>query len=181
MWKFLVPIVLFGGLVALFAFGLNPDRDLHALPSPLLGKPAPEFALQDVIDPNRVVSNAPLAGQIYLFNVWATWCAQCRQEHETLLEIAQQHVVPIVGLDWNDDRGKAVQWLQQLGNPYQGVGFDNDGRTAINWGVYGAPETFLVDARGRVLFKHIAPMTLEVWQEEFLPRIQAARRQQGGA
>jgi cytochrome c biogenesis protein CcmG/thiol:disulfide interchange protein DsbE len=79
------------------------------------------------------------------------------------------------------DRGKAVQWLQQLGNPYQGVGFDNDGRTAINWGVYGAPETFLVDARGRVLFKHIAPMTLEVWQEEFLPRIQAARRQQGGA
>jgi len=180
MWKFLVPIAVFAGLVALFAFGLNPNRDLHALPSPLLGKPAPEFALQDVIDPNRVVSNVPLAGQIYVFNVWATWCAGCRAEHETLLEIAQQNVVPIVGLDWNDDRGKATQWLQQLGNPYAGVGFDKEGRTAIDWGVYGAPETFLVDAHGHVLFKHIAPMTLEVWQQEFLPRIEAARRS-GGA
>jgi cytochrome c biogenesis protein CcmG/thiol:disulfide interchange protein DsbE len=179
MWKFLLPIGVFAGLVVLFVFGLNPKRDISLLPSPLIGKPAPEFTLSDVLDANRTVSNTSLKGQIYVFNVWATWCAGCRQEHETLLAIAQQKVVPIIGLDWNDQRDKAQNWLRQLGNPYQAVGFDNEGRTAIDWGVYGAPETFLVDGEGKVLYKHIAPMTLEVWQQEFLPRIAAARR--GGA
>jgi cytochrome c biogenesis protein CcmG/thiol:disulfide interchange protein DsbE len=179
MWKFLLPMTAFVGLVVLFAVGLNPDRDVHALPSPLIGKPAPQFTLTDVLDPNRTVSNGALKGQIYVFNVWATWCAGCRQEHETLLSIAQQKVVPILGLDWNDERPKATQWLEQLGNPYAAVAFDGEGRTAIDWGVYGAPETFLVDSNGRVLFKHIAPMTMDVWQQEFLPRIAAARR--GGA
>jgi cytochrome c biogenesis protein CcmG/thiol:disulfide interchange protein DsbE len=176
MWKFLLPAAVFAGLVALFVVGLNPERDIHALPSPLIGKPAPQFTLSDVLDPAHPVDNASLKGQVYVFNVWATWCAGCRQEHETLVEIAQQHVVPIIGLDWNDDRAKAAQWLHQLGNPYTEVGFDNEGRVAIDWGVYGAPETFLVDAQGKVLFKHIAPMTMEVWQQEFLPRIAAAKR-----
>jgi cytochrome c biogenesis protein CcmG/thiol:disulfide interchange protein DsbE len=176
MWKFLGPLVAFAALVALFVVGLNPHRDIHALPSPLIGKPAPEFALTDVLEPTRTVSNKALKGQVYVFNVWATWCAGCRQEHDTLLAIAQQNAVPILGLDWNDERPKATQWLQQLGNPYQGVGFDDQGRVAIDWGVYGAPETFLVDGNGRVLFKHIAPLTMDVWQQEFLPRIAAARR-----
>ena len=179
MWKFLLPMGAFVALAALFAFGLNPNRDIHALPSPLIGKPAPQFTLTYVLDPNRTVSNRSLRGQIYVFNVWATWCAGCRAEHDTLLTIAAQKVVPIFGLDWNDERPKATQWLQQLGNPYAAVAFDAEGRTAIDWGVYGAPETFLVDGDGRVLFKHIAPMTLDVWQQEFLPRIAAARR--GGA
>jgi len=179
MWKFLLPGAAFAALCVLFVVGLDPKRDIHALPSPLIGKPAPQFSLSDVLDPARTVSNKELQGQIYVFNVWATWCAGCRQEHATLLEIAQQKVVPIIGLDWNDQRDKATQWLTQLGNPYTAVGFDNEGRTAIDWGVYGAPETFLVDATGHVLYKHIAPMTLEVWQQEFLPRIAAARR--GGA
>jgi cytochrome c biogenesis protein CcmG/thiol:disulfide interchange protein DsbE len=179
MWKFLVPVAAFVVLVVLFALGLNPTRDIRALPSPLIGKPAPVFTLTDVLDPARTVSNANLKGQVYVFNVWGTWCSGCRQEHETLVAIAQQKVVPILGLDWKDEREKATQWLQQLGNPYLGVAFDSEGRTAIDWGVYGAPETFLVDTQGRVIFKHIAPMTLEVWQQEFLPRIAAARR--GGA
>lgn len=179
MWKFLLPGVAFAGLVALFVVGLNPSRDIHALPSPLIGKSAPQFTLTDVLDPAQKVSNAPLQGHVYVLNVWATWCAGCRQEHETLVEIAGQKTVPIIGLDWNDDRDKATRWLQQLGNPYTNVAFDNEGRVAIDWGVYGAPETFLVDAQGKVLFKHIAPLTMEVWQQEFLPRIVAAQR--GGA
>jgi cytochrome c biogenesis protein CcmG, thiol:disulfide interchange protein DsbE len=179
MWKFLLPVGLFVALVTLFIVGLNPQRDIHALPSPLIGNPAPQFTLTDVLDPSRQVSSASLEGQVYVFNVWATWCAGCRQEHETLLAIAQQKVVPIVGLDWNDDRDRATRWLKQLGNPYTQVAFDNEGRVAIDWGVYGAPETFLVDAHGQVLFKHIAPLTMEIWQQEFLPRIAAARR--GGA
>ncbi len=179
MWKFLVPFIAFLGLVALFALGLNPKRDIHALPSPLIGKPAPLFSLSDVVDPNRVVDNASLKGQVYVLNVWGTWCFACREEQQALLEIARQHVVPIIGLDYMDDRAKARLWLQQLGNPYQAVAFDTDGRTAIDWGVYGAPETFLVDGQGRIVFKFISPMTVDVWQREFLPRIAAARK--GGA
>lgn len=176
MWKFLLPFAAFVALAVLFAFGLNPKRDIHALPSPLIGKAAPVFTLSDVLDPSRSVSNAPLKGQVYILNVWGTWCAACREEQEELLAISQQHVVPIIGLVYMDDRGKAKQWLQQLGNPYQAVAFDADGRTAINWGVYGAPETFLVDGQGKVIYKFISPITPEIWEHEFLPRIAAARR-----
>ncbi len=179
MWKFLLPFAAFVALAVLFAFGLNPKRDIHALPSPLIGKSAPSFTLADVLDPARSVSNESLKGQVYVLNVWGTWCGACREEHEALLTISQQHVVPIIGLVYQDDRARAKEWLDQLGNPYQAVAFDSDGRTAIDWGVYGAPETFLVDGNGRVLFKFISPMTAQVWQQEFLPRIAAARR--GGA
>jgi cytochrome c biogenesis protein CcmG/thiol:disulfide interchange protein DsbE len=175
MWKFLLPFAAFVALVVLFAFGLNPKRDIHALPSPLIGKPAPAFALTDVLDPARVVSTDALKGQVYVLNVWGTWCYACRQEHEALLAIARQHAVPIIGLDYMDDREKAKQWLEQLGNPYSAVAFDTDGRTAIDWGVYGAPETYLVDAKGKVIFKYISPITREVWEKEFVPRIAAAR------
>jgi cytochrome c biogenesis protein CcmG/thiol:disulfide interchange protein DsbE len=178
MWKFLLPFAAFVALVVLFAFGLNPKRDIHALPSPLIGKPAPEFALPDVLDASRSVSNSTFKGQIYLLNVWGTWCVECRVEHEQLLAISRQHVVPIIGLDYMDDREKAKQFLEQLGNPYTAVAFDADSRTTIDWGVYGAPETFLVDAQGRVIFKFVSPMTQEVWEKEFLPRIAASR---GGA
>jgi cytochrome c biogenesis protein CcmG/thiol:disulfide interchange protein DsbE len=176
MWKFLLPMGAFVALAVLFAFGLNPNRDIHALPSPLIGKRAPLFNLTDVMDPARTVSNAALKGQVYVLNVWGTWCVACRQEHEALLDIARQNVLPIVGLDYMDQREKAQQWLTQLGNPYTAVAFDTDGRTAIDWGVYGAPETFLVDGQGRVIYKFISPMTPEVWQHDFLPRIRAARR-----
>jgi cytochrome c biogenesis protein CcmG/thiol:disulfide interchange protein DsbE len=179
MWKFLLPFAAFVALVVLFAFGLKPGRDIHALPSPLIGKPAPAFTLTDVLDPSRTVSNATLKGQVYVLNVWGTWCVACREEQQALLAISQQHAVPIIGLDYMDEREKAKQWLEQLGNPYTAVAFDVEGRTAIDWGVYGAPETFLVDGQGRVVYKFITPMTLDIWEREFLPRIAAARR--GGA
>jgi cytochrome c biogenesis protein CcmG, thiol:disulfide interchange protein DsbE len=175
MWKFLLPFAAFVALVVLFAFGLNPSRDIHALPSPLIGKPAPEFTLSDVMDASRTVSNTTLKGQVYVLNVWATWCVPCRQEHEELLAIAKQKAVPIIGLNYRDQRAKAKQFLEQLGNPYSAVAFDSTGRTAIEWGVYGAPETYLVNAQGQVIYKFITPMTEEVWQKEFLPRIAAAR------
>lgn len=175
MWKFLLPIAAFVAIVILFAFGLDPKRDIRALPSPLIGKPAPEFALTDVLDASRNVSNAAFKGQVYVLNVWASWCLPCRQEHQALLAISQRHVVPIIGLDYMDEREKARQWLEQLGNPYSAVAYDTDGRTAIDWGVYGAPETYLVDAKGRVIFKFISPITQEVWDKEFMPRINAAR------
>jgi cytochrome c biogenesis protein CcmG, thiol:disulfide interchange protein DsbE len=178
MWKFLLPFAAFVALVVLFALGLNPKRDIHVLPSPLIGKRAPAFALTDVLDPARVVSTEAFKGQVYVLNVWGTWCVACRQEHEALLAISRQHVVPIIGLDYMDDRERAKQWLEQLGNPYTAVAFDTEGRTAIDWGVYGAPETYLVDAQGRVVFKFISPLSAEVWEKEFLPRIAAAR---GGA
>jgi cytochrome c biogenesis protein CcmG, thiol:disulfide interchange protein DsbE len=175
MWKFLLPFAAFVALVVLFAFGLNPNRDIHALPSPLIGKPAPEFTLTDVLDPSRTVSTAKFAGQVYVLNVWATWCFACREEQEELLAIARQHVVPIVGLDYRDNQDRAKLWLAQLGNPYDAVAFDGDGRTAIEWGVYGAPETYLIDTHGRIVFKFISPITAEIWEKEFLPRIAAAR------
>jgi cytochrome c biogenesis protein CcmG/thiol:disulfide interchange protein DsbE len=146
------------------------------LPSPLIGKPAPSFSLTDVMDPGRSVSNSAFKGQVYVLNVWGTWCEMCRLEHQELLDIARQRVVPIIGLVYMDQRDKAKEWLDELGNPYTAVAIDNDGRTAIDWGVYGAPETYLIDANGRVIFKFVSPITPEVWQNEFLPRIAAARR-----
>ena len=175
MWKFLLPFAAFVALVVLFAFGLSPNRDIHELPSPLIGKPAPQFALTDVLDETRVVSNATLQGQVYVLNVWASWCLPCRQEHAELLAISRQKIVPIIGLDYMDQREKAKQLLEQLGNPYTAVPYDKDGRTAIDWGVYGAPETYLVNAKGQIVFKFISPITAEIWQKEFLPRIAAAR------
>ncbi|MET0498122.1 MAG: DsbE family thiol:disulfide interchange protein [Steroidobacteraceae bacterium] len=167
MWRYLIPIGLFAALVTFFYVGI--DRDKQTLPSPLIGKPAPQFQLPSVDDPTKLVSNSDFAGKPYLLNVWATWCVECRHEHKTLLEIARRGEVPIVGLDWRDDRAQAQQWLQQLGNPYTATAFDDEGRVAIDWGVYGAPETFLIGADGKVLFKHISAMTPEVWERDFLP------------
>ncbi len=180
MWKFLLPGVAFVAIVVFFALGLNPTRDIRALPSPLIGKPAPSFKLTDVVDPARTVDSAALKGQVYVLNVWGTWCFACRQEHPALLAIAKQNVVPIIGLDYLDDRDKARQWLQEFGNPYASTPFDVEGRTAIDWGVYGAPETYLIDRQGRIVYKFISPLTQEVWDREFMPRIGQARAGSAG-
>lgn len=169
MWKYLAPLAGFLVLAVAFYFGLH--RNPSVIPSPLIGKPAPEFSLPELRDPARQVSTADYRGQMFLLNVWATWCVGCRQEHETLVEIARSSPVPIVGLNWKDDREAALSWLDQLGNPYVANAFDAEGLVAIDWGVYGAPETFLVGADGRVLYKHVAPMTMDVWRTEFEPRL----------
>jgi cytochrome c biogenesis protein CcmG/thiol:disulfide interchange protein DsbE len=177
MLKYGIPLVLAVVLGVFLTIGLN--RDPRYVPSPLIGKPAPEFTLPSLQDANYPVSSKELLGQPWVLNVWGTWCGGCRQEHDTLLAIARQRAVPIVGLNWKDDNAAAQRWLQQLGNPYAVVAEDREGRTAIDWGVYGAPETFLIGPDGTVLYKHIAPMTMEVWNTEFLPRIESARAARG--
>ncbi|MFQ5634899.1 MAG: DsbE family thiol:disulfide interchange protein [Gammaproteobacteria bacterium] len=173
MNRYLIPVAAFALLVVMFRVGL--DRDPTFVPSPLIGRPAPTFDLPRLGDPGQRVSNADLRGRVSLVNVWATWCSGCRQEHETLNRIAAFGDVPIYGLNWKDDRELARQWLDRLGNPYVATGFDGDGRVAIDWGVYGAPETFLIDAEGVVLYRHISPLSMDIWENEFLPRIEAAR------
>lgn len=177
MTRFLVPIVIFGVLVVVFSVGLN--RDPSFVPSPLIGKPMPTFRLPRLKQPEQSVSDADMRGQVSLLNVWATWCVGCRQEHETLNQIAALKDVPIFGLNWKDDVRAATAWLDELGDPYVASAFDVDGKVAIDWGVYGAPETFLVDADGIILYRHISPLTMEIWQSEFVPRINEARGRGG--
>jgi cytochrome c biogenesis protein CcmG/thiol:disulfide interchange protein DsbE len=172
MLKFGLPLALFVLLGAFLFVGLQ--RDPSYVPSPLIGKQAPEFNLPSLQDASYPVASKDLLGRPWVLNVWGTWCGGCREEHDTLLAIAQSRAVPLIGLNWKDDSRAAQEWLRKLGNPYSVVASDPEGRVAIDWGVYGAPETFLIGPDGTVLFKHIAPMTMEVWNREFLPRIKAA-------
>jgi len=167
--RFLIPAGIFAILVGFFAIGLQKDPSV--VPSPLIGKPAPQFVLEDLSDATQTVGSADTQGRMHLVNVWGTWCGGCRQEHDMLLQIAASGVVPIIGLNWKDNRDQALRWLAQLGNPYERTAFDPEGQVAIDWGVYGAPETFLVGADGTILFKRIGPMTMAVWQQDFLPLI----------
>jgi len=177
MWKFVAPFAIFTAVGAFLFVGLY--RDPSFVPSPLIGKPAPQFSLPSLQDPAFPVVSKDLAGKTWILNVWGTWCGGCREEHETWVAISRDNVVPIIGLNWKDDDEAARQWLQQLGNPYAAVASDHEGRTAIDWGVYGAPETFLIGPDGKIIHKYISPMTLEVWTKEFLPLIQAAQGVQG--
>jgi cytochrome c biogenesis protein CcmG/thiol:disulfide interchange protein DsbE len=172
--RFLVPLAAFGLLAVVLAVGIRHAPEKGTIASPLIGKPAPPFALPSLADPQQQVSSAGLKGHWYLLNVWGTWCYACRAEHETLLEVRDTHAVPLIGLDWKDDDVRAHQWLAELGNPYQAVALDHNGRTAIDFGVYGAPETFLIDPAGIVVYKHVGPLTREVWTREIQPRLAAA-------
>lgn len=172
MIRYLAPIIVFAIMIPMFIIGLG--RNPNELPSPYLNNPAPEFELPVLGDPQKTVSNQDYAGQTALVNVWATWCVGCRQEHDFLLKLASEGQIPIYGLNWRDRDDEAQAWLKQLGNPYVVTGYDGDGRVGIDWGVYGAPETFLISPDGTVLYKHISPLNQHVWDTEFVPRIQAA-------
>lgn len=172
MKRFLLPIGFFAVLIPLFFVGLT--KDPRALPSTFLGKPAPEFSLPQLRDPTQMLSNESFAGQIVLVNFWATWCVGCRQEHDFLLQLEANNVIPIYGINWRDDRTKAITWLEQLGNPYVVSGYDGGNHTGIDWGVYAAPETFLIDASGTVIYKLLGPLSPYIWQKEFVPRINSA-------
>jgi cytochrome c biogenesis protein CcmG/thiol:disulfide interchange protein DsbE len=167
--KFLWPLIVFVLLVGVFVIGLT--KDPSRIPSPLLGNPAPEYALPSLQNPGVEVGSADFQGKMALVNIWATWCPGCRQEHGFLMELAAEDILPIYGLNWRDNRPDALQWLQTLGNPYVTSAFDVDGRVGIDWGAYGAPETFLVDSNGMVVHKHIAPLTREIWERDFMPLI----------
>ncbi len=167
MTRYLVPIGLFALLIPVFIIGLT--RDPSELPSPFLNNPAPAFALPSLTQPGSEVGSADYAGEFALINVWATWCVGCREEHAFLMELSSSGAVPIYGINWRDNRPDALNWLERLGDPYMFSAFDADGRVGIDWGVYGAPETFLLDPNGIVLHKHLGPLDHDIWQRDFVP------------
>jgi cytochrome c biogenesis protein CcmG/thiol:disulfide interchange protein DsbE len=169
--RFILPVVVFVALAGVLYIGVRHSPDKSTMVSALLGKPAPAFELPVLGDPTRKFGTRELAGKPWVLNVWATWCGECRVEQEALLAIAAQNQVPLIGLNWRDEDDAAQQWLAQLGNPYRVVAVDREGRTAIDFGVYGAPETFFIDAAGRVQYRHVGAMTMDVWQREFASRL----------
>ena len=175
-WLLVVPIIGFAALAGAFALGLH--RDPHLVPSPLVGKPVPHFALPPVKGETEGFSSADLEGQVALVNVFASWCVPCRAEHPILMGLEQRGVLPIYGINYKDKPDDAAQWLDRMGNPYRRAGADLDGRVSIDWGVYGVPETFLVDAEGRIVLKQVGPMTPEIVEQTVLP---AVARLRGGA
>jgi cytochrome c biogenesis protein CcmG/thiol:disulfide interchange protein DsbE len=169
----LLPLVVFLLLACLLGAGiwLAAVRDPNAIPSPLVGKPAPAFELPSLHEPSRMVRSEELLGQPYLLNVFGSWCPGCRDEHPVIERLARSGRLPVVGFNWKDEREDALRWLAQFGDPYALIVVDFEGRTAIDFGVYGAPESFLIGADGRVLYKHIGPITWADIEQEILPRL----------
>jgi len=170
MLRFLAPFAIFVALIIFFAIGLT--RDPREIPSPLINQPAPIFKLQQLQVPAKQFSPADMRGQVWLFNVWASWCVSCRDEHPVLVELAKRNLVPIVGLNYKDQRPDALQWLTQFGNPYVLSVTDFDGRIGIDYGVYGVLETYVIDKQGVIRMKHIGPVTPQILQDKILPKVQ---------
>ena len=175
MLRYLIPLGLFLVLVVFLAIGLS--RDPHEVPSPLINKAAPTFRLPQLKDPSKTFSAEDMRGKVWVLNVWASWCVSCRDEHPLLLEYAKSGVVPIYGLNWKDRRNDALAWLNELGDPYVVNAADLEGRVAIDYGVYGAPETYLIDQSGVIRHKHVGPVTRDVWKDEFMPLVQQLNRE----
>ena len=168
-----LPLVVFGLLAALLLAGviLSRQGNREALPSPLIGKPAPAFELPVLHEAGRLVSSTELLGEPYLLNVWGSWCPECRVEHPVLTRFAETKRVRVVGYNLKDEREDALRWLEQFGNLYFVVLADYSGDTALDWGIYGAPETFLVDGDGIVRWKHVGAVTQQIVDEEILPKL----------
>lgn len=175
MFRYLIPLGIFLVLVVFLAIGLG--RDPHEVPSPLINKAAPTFRLPQLKEPAKTFSAEDMRGKVWVLNVWASWCISCRDEHPLLLEYARSGAVPIYGLNYKDKPEDAISWLAELGDPYVLSAADLDGRVAIDYGVYGAPETYLIDQNGTIRHKHIGPVTRNVWSEKFLPLVQEMNRQ----
>ena len=169
MKRYLIPLIVFVVMVGFLAVGLqlNPRE----VPSPLINKPAPAFKLPVLSDPDKSISSQDLRGKVWVLNVWASWCVACRVEHPVFVEFAKTRAVPIYGLNYKDKRDDAVRWLSNFGNPYQQSLSDTEGLVGIDFGVYGVPETFVIDKEGVIRLKHIGPVTPEVLQRTILPLI----------
>ncbi len=165
--KFLIPLAIFLVLVGFLAVGLNLNP--REVPSPLIGKPAPTFELTKLDAADQRLKRDDLLGKVWVLNVWASWCAPCREEHPLVMELARRKLAPVYGLNYKDTRPAGMAFLTQLGNPYEASLFDGDGRVGIDWGVYGVPETFVVDKQGTIRFKHIGPLTPEVLEKKITP------------
>jgi cytochrome c biogenesis protein CcmG/thiol:disulfide interchange protein DsbE len=166
LW-FLIPLFAFVALAIVLAVGLK--RDPREVPSPLIDKPAPKFALARLDDAAKTVRLDDLKGKVFILNVWASWCVACREEHPILLDFAKKRVVPVYGLNYKDTRPDASAWLARFGDPYDASFFDEDGRVGLDFGVYGVPETFVVDGNGVIRMKHIGPITPEVLANKIEP------------
>lgn len=167
--RYLIPLAIFIGMLVFLGVGLKLDP--HEVPSPLIDKPAPVFHLQTLDMPARVLSTTDMRGQVWLLNVWASWCSGCREEHPVLVEFSQTRAVPIYGMDYKDQPSDARRWLRDLGNPYTAVVQDVDGRMGIEFGVYGVPETFVIDKAGIIRYKQIGPLTPNVLRDTILPLV----------
>ncbi len=174
-FKFLIPLTVFALLLALLGIGLklNPRE----VPSPLIGKAAPAFALTTVRAADQLLSSEAFHGQVSLLNVWASWCVSCRQEHPLLLELSRTGSVPIYGLNYKDEREAAAAWLARFGNPYRESAFDADGKVGIDWGVYGVPETFVIDRKGIIRYKFTGPLTEEALEQTLLPLVRLLQQE----
>jgi cytochrome c biogenesis protein CcmG, thiol:disulfide interchange protein DsbE len=167
--KFLIPLGIFVVLVIFLGRGLSLDP--KEIPSPLIDKPAPVFSLSQLDKPAQMIGTEQLRGQVWILNVWASWCVACRDEHPVLVEFSKTGAVPIYGLNYKDKREPALNWLQQLGNPYTASIFDEKGRVGIDFGVYGVPETFVIDKQGVIRYKKTGPVTQETIQTKILPLV----------
>ena len=165
--KFLIPLALFGVLAIFLGAGLKLDP--REVPSPLIGKPAPDFKLTRLDDASTTITRADMLGKVWILNVWASWCVACREEHPLLVDFARRKLVPVYGLNYKDVRADGLLWLSRMGDPYDASLFDADGRVGIDYGVYGVPETFVIDRQGVVRFKHIGPLTPEVLRDRIEP------------
>jgi len=173
--KFLIPVILFFVLCAFLFIGLY--KDPSEVPSPLIGKSVPEFSLPTLLDNAKHFSSKEFLGKVSVLNVWATWCFACKQEHNVLLELASKRVAPIYGLNYKDDASSAKVYLRDFGNPFAANAFDEAGRVAIDWGVYGAPETFIIDRNGVIRLKHIGPLAPADFDTKILPMIQQLKNE----
>jgi cytochrome c biogenesis protein CcmG, thiol:disulfide interchange protein DsbE len=173
LW-FLIPLAAFFALAAILARGLRLDP--HEVPSPLIDKPAPTFVLTRLDDAAKTIRLEDMRGKVWMLNVWASWCVSCREEHPLLVAFSKKHIVPIYGLDYKDQRADASGWLARFGNPYDASLFDGEGRTGIDFGVYGVPETFVIDQAGIIRMKHIGPLTQEALATKIEPLLERLKK-----
>lgn len=174
MTKYLLPLVLFLVLAGFLYVGLY--RDPREVPSPLLNKPAPAFSLPELTDPSRTFKSDEMRGRVWLLNVWASWCVACREEHPLLLELARLRLVPVYGLNYKDERSDALNWLREFGDPYTLSLVDANGRVGIDYGVYGVPETFVIDRDGVIRYKQIGPITEEALRNRIIPLVKELQK-----
>ena len=174
MKRVLLPLVVFVLLVGFLAVGLKLDP--REVPSPLIGKAAPAFELPILDQPGKRFVPADMRGKVWLLNVWASWCVSCRDEHPVLVDLSKKGVLPILGLNYKDKGEDARRWLSQFGNPYQLSAVDADGRIGIDYGVYGVPETYLIDTEGVIRYKQIGPLTAAILEQKVLPLAQALKK-----
>ncbi len=174
MRRFVLPLGVFAVLLVFLGIGLRLKP--QELPSPLIDKPAPLFQLPQVDDASRQFQSRDMLGKVWLLNIWASWCGPCRAEHPVLLELSRLGAAPIVGLNYTDVRADSTKWLNDFGNPYQVSAFDADGKVGIEFGVYGVPETFVIDKRGKIRLKLVGPITQEQVRDKLLPLIRELDR-----